>query len=57
MCTATNLLEKVTLLKSHFDYVSFHHIYSDQNQIFDGLSKEATQHELGTWMIKEEINL
>lgn len=37
------LLEEVMLLKQHFDYISFTHVYRERNIIVDKLSKEGVQ--------------
>ena len=37
------ILDKIFLLKCHFDYISFTHVYRERNTIADGLSKEGAQ--------------
>lgn len=37
------LVEKVLLLKNHFDLIYFKHVYKERNRLEDRLSKEATE--------------
>ena len=37
------LLDEVLLLKHHFDFISFTHVYRERNSIADRLSKERAQ--------------
>jgi hypothetical protein len=37
------LLDEVFLLKQHFDFISFTHVYRERNSIADKLSKEGAQ--------------
>lgn len=37
------ILEEISILKSHFNNISFNHVYREQNTIADGLSKEGSQ--------------
>lgn len=37
------LLDEIFLLKHHFDFVSFTHVYKERNHTTDSLSKEGAQ--------------
>eukprot|EP00253_Pinus_taeda_P010347 PITA_10347 len=47
------VLDEILSLKSHFDYISFCHIYREKNSIADQLSKTGLQQILGSWSIEE----
>jgi hypothetical protein len=47
------MLEDVLHIKSLFDSIYFSHIYREQNQLADGLSKEASQLAYVQWYIEE----
>jgi hypothetical protein len=46
--------EEVMRIITVFDSISFSHIYREQNQLADRLSKEASQLEYGRWHINEQ---
>ena len=48
------ILEEVFLLQQRFNYISFTHVYREQNGVVDRLSKEATQLPFGYWKILEQ---
>jgi ribonuclease HI len=56
-CHITRLVpifEEVMRIITAFDSISFSHIYREQNQLVDRLSKEASQLDYGRWHIEEQ---
>jgi len=49
--TLKTILEDIIFLKTHLDHVACTHIYREHNEGVDKLSKEATHHPRGEWMI------
>eukprot|EP00253_Pinus_taeda_P036198 PITA_36198 len=47
------VLDEILSLKSHFNNISFCHIYREKNTIADQLSKTGLQQVLGSWSIEE----
>ena len=45
------ILEEILLLKLHFNYLAFNHIFRERNRVADRLSKEALQLDYGIWRI------
>jgi ribonuclease HI len=48
------IYEEVLRIINVFDSISFTHLYREQNQLADRLSKEASQLEYGRWYIEEQ---
>jgi ribonuclease HI len=48
------IFEEVMRIITAFDSIYFSHIYREQNQLADRLSKEASQLDYGRWHINEQ---
>ena len=46
------ILEEIHLLVTRFDHISFSHVYREQNELADKVSKEAMGLHLGVWQIE-----
>jgi ribonuclease HI len=47
------LLNEVLTISNSYRVLSFHHVYREQNEAADKLSKEGLQLALGTWKMKQ----
>lgn len=54
MHSLRNILDEIMILKAQFNYISCQHIYKERNLVADQLSKEATAHPKGLWIIQEQ---
>ena len=54
MHSLRNILDEIMILKSQFNYMSCQHIYRERNLAIDQLSKAATTHPRGLWLIQEQ---
>jgi len=45
------ILDEIRMLKTHFDYISCQHIYTESNTLSDRLSKEGSQQAFDTWHV------
>ena len=50
------LLNEISCIKCFFSEITFFHIYREQNQDADRLSKEGTEQDMGTWTVIEMEN-
>eukprot|EP00253_Pinus_taeda_P016222 PITA_16222 len=50
------LLEEIMILKQSFNVFSIEHIYRDQNEAADNLSKGGLQQAVGIWKLTEKIH-
>lgn len=54
MHSLRNILDEIMILKAQFNYISYQHIYKEHNSAADQISKEATTHPKGLWIIQEQ---
>ena len=50
-----NILDEIQILKTKFNSVTYQHIFREHNSTANKLSKEATTHPRGLWLIQEQI--
>jgi len=54
MRSLRNLLDEIMILKAQFNYISCQHIYMEHNSVSNQLSKVATTHPRGLWIVQEQ---